>query len=90
MVTAGLDAPPEASGPVPYRLGDTRGTVPPGQAAQAWASACLPAGGHADLTLEADMSATIEGPPLGPLPGPARDVGLHLSGVQVAPRDEPC
>jgi hypothetical protein len=89
-VTASLYAHPEASGPVPYRLGDTRGTAPPGQGAQASASVCLPAGGHADLTLEADMSATIEGPPLGPDPGPPRDVGVQLSGVQVAPGDEPC
>jgi hypothetical protein len=89
-VTASLYAPPETSGPVPYRLGDTRGTAPPGQGAQASASVCLPAGGHADLTLEADMSATIEGPPLEPDPAPPRDVGVQLSGVQVAPGDEPC
>jgi hypothetical protein len=89
-VTAALYAPPEATGPVPYRLGDTRGTAPPGQGAQPSASVCLPAGGHADLTLDAATSATIEGPPLGPDPEPPRAVGVALSGVQVAPGDEPC
>jgi hypothetical protein len=89
-VTAALYAPPEASGPVPYRLGDTRGATPPGQGTQASASVCLPAGGHSDLTFEADMSATIEGPPLGPDPSPSRDVGVQLSGVQVAPADQAC
>jgi hypothetical protein len=90
QVTATLDAPPEAAGPVAYHLGDTRGTVPPGQRAQASASVCLPAGSHVDLTLEADKSATIAGPPLQPDPGPLRDVGVALSGVQVAEQDEPC
>jgi hypothetical protein len=90
QVTAALDAPPEATGPVPYRLGDSRGTVPPGQRAQASASVCLPADGHVDLKLEADKSATIAGPPLGPEEEPPRDIGVALSGVQVASGDEAC
>jgi hypothetical protein len=89
-VTAALDAPPEASGPVAYRFGDARGTVAPGQRAQATATVCLPARGHIDLRLEAVKSATIAGPPIGPTPGPPRDVGVVLSGVQVAQGDEPC
>ena len=90
QVTATLDAPPEAAGSVRYRLGDAAGAVAPGARVQATAAVCLPAGGHADLALGAGTSATIEGPPLGPNPGPPRAVGVALSGVQVAPRGEPC
>jgi hypothetical protein len=89
-VTATIDAPPEATGPVSYELGDAHGTVPPGQRVQASASVCLPAAGHVDLPLAADKSATIGGPPIGPEAGPLRDVGVALSGVQVALGDEPC
>jgi hypothetical protein len=89
-VTALLDAPPEASGPVTYRLGKTAGAVAPGRRAQSTVRACLRADGHVDLTLDAGTSATIEGPPLGPNPEPPRTVGVALSGVEVAPGDEPC
>jgi hypothetical protein len=89
-VTTTLDAPPEATSPVSYELGDAHGTVLPGQRVQASASVCLPAAGHVDLTLAAGKSATIAGPPIGPEAGPLRDVGVALSGVQVAPGDEPC
>ncbi len=90
QVTAVLDAPPEATAPVPFRFGATRGAVAPGQRVQTTAALCLPAAGHADLMLEAAKSATIAGPPIGPEPGPARNVGVALSGVQVAETDEPC
>ena len=40
-----------------------------------------PTDGHADLTLETGRSATVDGPPIGPEPGPTRDIGLALSGV---------
>jgi hypothetical protein len=89
-VTALLDAPPEAGGPVSYRLGDARGTVAPGERSQATTSVCVPSGGHADLTLAAGTSARIAGPPLGPQAGPARDVGVALSGVQVAGDSRSC
>jgi hypothetical protein len=89
-VTATIDAPPEAVGPVAYRFGDTRGSVAPGQRTQATATVCLPQRGHVDLRLTADRSATIAGPPIGPTPGPSRDVGVVLSGVQVAPGNEAC
>ncbi len=90
QVTAVLDAPPEATSPVPYRFGGARGTIAPGQRAQATASVCLPAAGYADLKLEAAKSATIAGPPVGPESGPPRNVGVALSGVQVAETDQPC
>jgi hypothetical protein len=90
QVTATLDAPPEATGAVSYRLGRARGTVAPGARAQVAQAVCLPAGGHADVRLVADRSATIGGPPIGPAQGPSRDVGVALSGVQVAPADEAC
>jgi hypothetical protein len=71
-------------------LGETAGAVAPGRRAQASVRACVPAGGHVDLTLDARTSATIEGPPLGPNPEPPRAVGVALSGVQVAPGAEAC
>jgi hypothetical protein len=89
-VTATLDAPPEASGPVSYRLGDAQGMLAPGARAQVARTVCVPAGGHADLRLDADRSATIAGPPVGPDEAPPREVGVALSGVQVAQGDEPC
>jgi hypothetical protein len=89
-VTVLLDAPPEAGGTVSYRFGAASGTVAPGERSQATASVCAPAGGHADLTLTAGKSATIAGPPLGPEAEPPRDVGVALSGVQVADDDRSC
>jgi hypothetical protein len=89
-VAALLDAPPEAGSTVSYRLGEARGTVAPGQRAQATTAVCVPAGGHADLTLEAGKSATIAGPPLGPDVGSPRNVGVALSGVQVASDGQSC
>jgi hypothetical protein len=89
-VTALLDSPPEATGDVSYRLGDQSGSVAPGARAQPSATLCLPGGGHADFELTAGRSATIDGPPIGPQLGPARAVGVVLSGVVVTPTDEPC
>jgi hypothetical protein len=89
-VTALLDAPPEAGGAVSYRLGDAHGTVAPGQRSQAAATVCVPGDGHADLTLTAGKSASIAGPPLGPDAEPPRDVGVALSGVQVADAGRSC
>jgi hypothetical protein len=89
-VTVLLDAPPEAGGSTSYRLGQLSGTVAPGQRSDPMQTVCVPAGGHADLTLTADRSAAIPGPPLGPEPGPVRDVGVTLSGVQATPTDGAC
>jgi hypothetical protein len=89
-VTALLDAPPEAGGPVSYRLGNQTGTVTPGTRAQPAQTVCIPAGGHADLPLDADRSAAIPGPPLGPNPGPVRNVGVTVSGVFVSDERQPC
>jgi len=89
-VTALLDAPPEAGGPVPYRFGDQTGTIAPGTRGQPAQTVCIPSGGHADLTLDADGSAAIEGPPLGPTPGPVRNVGVAVSGMVVTDERRPC
>jgi len=89
-VTVLLDAPPEAGGPVAYRLGEQRGTIAPGTRVQPVQMVCIPAGGHADLTLDADRSAAIAGPPLGPNPGPVREVGVVVSGVFVSDERQPC
>ena len=89
-VTAVLDAPPEAEGPVSYRLGQQSGTLAPAARAAPEQAICVPAGGHADLELTAGRSATIAGPPLGPTGGPLRDVGVVVSGVQVTDDAGPC
>lgn len=89
-VTALLDAPPEAGKPVSYRLGERRGTIAPGARAQPSQTVCIPAGGHADLPLDADGSTAIAGPPLGPTPGPVRNVGVAVSGVVVTDERRPC
>jgi hypothetical protein len=85
-----LDAPPEAQADVSFRLGGQSGTAAPGTRVSAERTVCLPAGGHADLELTTARSATIEGPPLGPTPGPPRDVGVVLSGVEVTPAGTGC
>jgi hypothetical protein len=89
-VTVLLDAPPEASGPVSYRLGERSGTIAPGIRAQPAQPVCIPAGGHADLVLDTKGSTPIEGPPLGPQPGPVRNVGVAVSGVFVSDERQPC
>jgi hypothetical protein len=89
-VTALLDSPPEATAPVRYRFGPGGGSIAPGARAEATAETCVRAGGHADLTLDAGRAATIPGPPLGPQPGPPRDVGVVLSAVQVARTGAAC
>jgi hypothetical protein len=89
-VKALLDAPPEATKPVSFRLGDQTGTVAPGARAEPSTTVCLPTGGHADLGLDADRSATIAGPPVGPTTLFLRDVGVVLSGVEVTPTGKPC
>ena len=78
-------------GPDPYRLGEARpGRSPPGRRATVQTTVCVSAQGHADLTLEHRSLGDVAGPPLGPEPGPSRDVGLALSGVQLAPTGKPC
>ena len=44
-VTALLDAPPEAAAPVPYRLGEQRGTIAAGHPVQPAQTVCIPAAG---------------------------------------------
>jgi hypothetical protein len=78
-----LDSPPEARAPVRYRAGDARGTIDPGTRAVAKTDVCVPAGGHADVTIVTGPAAAIDGPPLGPAPGPKRTVGPVLSGVEL-------
>jgi hypothetical protein len=89
-VTVLLDAPPEAAAPVSYRLGNQRGTIAPGTRVQPVQTVCIPAGGHADLPLDVRGSTAIAGPPLGPQPGPVRNVGVVVSGVFVSDERQPC
>jgi hypothetical protein len=89
-VSVALDSPPEAGGPAQYRLGDDTGLVAPGTQVVAETEICVPAGDHADLTLTTSRSATIAGVPLGPKPGPLRDVGLAVSRVQLTRIENGC
>jgi hypothetical protein len=89
-VSVTLDSPWEAAGPAGYTFGGTSGSVKPRARAVAQASVCVPAGGHADLSLRSDRTARIAGPPYGPLPEPERDVGLVVSDVQTSPSGKAC
>jgi hypothetical protein len=89
-VSVSLAAPAEADGPVHYRLNDVSGTVDPGQRAGPAVKRCVPTGGHVDITLLSAPAATIQGPPFGPEPGPTREVGVALFGVQVSPTGSGC
>jgi hypothetical protein len=88
-VQALLDAPPEAAQSVSFRFGDRPGSAAPGTRSVPSTTVCLPRDGHADLELSAATSATIAGVPLGPTPGPQRDVGVALSGLVVTPTGKP-
>jgi hypothetical protein len=85
-----LDSPPEAQASAQYRLGATTGSLPPGARAVAQTDLCMPKQGHADVTLTATRSATIAGVPLGPDPGPPRDVGVAVSSIRLAPGGSAC
>jgi len=89
-VAVTLDAPPEAEAAAGYRLGSATGSIPPGSRAVAETTACVPRGGHGDITLAAPRSATIGGVPLGPETVTLREVGLALSGVQLTQTGQNC
>lgn len=94
QVAVTLDSPPEAQAPARFRLsgraGASEGAVAPGSRSAAQAKVCVPAGSHADLTLEPGLAATIAGPPLGPRLGPLRQVGPVVSGVQTTATGTAC
>jgi hypothetical protein len=85
-----LDSPPEATGPVTYKVGKTRGSLAPTVRTVAKTLVCVPAGGHADVRVKSQRAARIAGPPFGPMPEPKRDVGLIVSGAEVAHTGKPC
>jgi hypothetical protein len=89
-VEARLDAPPEATAPTNYRLGDATGAVNPGTRSTVRTTVCISPQGRGDLTLETGRSATVDGPPIGPEPGPSRAIGLALSGVNREQAGTPC
>jgi hypothetical protein len=93
-VSVGVDSPPEAKQPTSVRLTgngvNTTGSVKPGERTGAEAEVCIPANGHVDLALITSASGRTGAPPLGPVPGPDRTVGLHLSGVSLEATGRPC
>jgi hypothetical protein len=89
-VAVTLAAPPEARGAVGYRFDHVAGSINPGLQIGTEVKRCIPADGHADLTLLSGRAATIPGPPLAPKPGPLREVGIALSGVQISPSGSGC
>jgi hypothetical protein len=82
-VAVTLDSPPEAQTDVLYRLSATSGSIASGTRVVAHAVTCVPQGSHADLALRAGRAATIAGPPVGPTPGPQREVGPVVSGIEL-------
>ena len=89
-----LDSPPGARQPTPYRLtggeADAVGSAEPGTRTVAVVELCIPATGHADLALTTGASGRTSAAPLGPVPGPDRIVGLHMSGVTAEPTRSRC
>jgi hypothetical protein len=85
-----LDSPPEAQRPVSYRVGTAAGSLAPTVRAVAETAVCVPAEGHADVSVQSERAARIGGPPFGPMPEPKRDVGLIVSGAQASHTGEPC
>jgi hypothetical protein len=85
-----LDSPPEATGPVTYRVGTAKGSLEPTIRATAETVVCVPSGGYADVRVESNRAARIAGPPFGPAPEPDRDVGLIVSGAQAAHTGDSC
>lgn len=85
-----LDSPPEATRRVSYRVGTAYGSLAPTVRAVAETMVCVPAGGHADVAVQSERSATIAGPPFGPKPEPNRDIGLIVSGAEASHTGNPC
>jgi len=89
-VAVTLDSPPEATGEVSYTVGTTRGSLAPTIRAVPETTVCVPAGGHADVTVRSQRAARISGPPFEPKPEPRRAAGLIVSGVTLSPTGNPC
>jgi hypothetical protein len=89
-VAVTLDSPPEATGDVHYRVGTRSGLLAPTVRAVAKTKVCVPAGGHADVRVGSGLAGRIGAPPFGPYPGPKRNVGLIVSGVEVKPTANEC
>lgn len=89
-----LDAPPQARRSTPFRITGaethTAGRAEPGRRTAAEGDVCIPANGHADLALTTGASVRSSAAPLGPVPGPERLVGLHMSGVAAQPTGSSC
>jgi hypothetical protein len=90
-VAVTLDSPPEATGPVRYRIGTTSGSLAPTLRTVAETKVCVPAGGHADVPVRSARAGRIGEPPFGPEPSRRmRTVGLIVSGVSVSPTPNQC
>jgi hypothetical protein len=93
-VSVTLDPAGEAQQQTPFRLTgrevSNSGNAEPGERTHAQTDVCISAGGRADLALTTGASGRSGAPPLGPVPGPDRIVGLHLSGVTLEPTGRPC
>jgi hypothetical protein len=66
------------------------GEVPPGGTADKVVLVCSEPRRPVDVTIATPAGARIEGPPLGPEPGPSRVVGVRLGPVDVGFIGRPC
>ena len=91
-VTITLQAP--ARSDAGYRIStetvDRPGAVPAGSSAEENVLACVGPGSPVDVTITSSTSALVDGPPLQPVLGPKRRVGVGLGGVQVQPTGRRC
>jgi hypothetical protein len=82
-IAVNVASPAEAPRAVHYRLADVARSINPGEVIGSDIERCMPASSHVDLPLVSDRAATAIGPPLGPKPGPPREVGVVLSTVRI-------
>jgi hypothetical protein len=75
-----LGAPP--TGPASFSLGGMRRTIAMGKQAVAKASVCVPAGGHADVTLRGSGTTRIIAVPYGPGDFSTRTVGPRIGLIE--------
>jgi hypothetical protein len=91
-VRIALAAPAEAA--AIYRLetetAKRPGLIPAGGATEETVFVCVGARAPVDVTVTTSTSAVVEGPPIGPEPGPPRRVGVKLGPIVVEPIEQPC
>ena len=87
-----LQAP--ATSDATYRIAtetaDRSGAIAAGATAEETVFVCARPGTPVDVTLTSPTAALVDGPPLGPVPGPRRRVGVGLGAISVEATGRPC